>query len=146
MTGDPIPQDRVTVASDNPPRSYNRSPDGLPRVPGSYDRPMTASGENPRTELKETLRQLDQIQAGSEGITDDGRDRRFRRHPQPLIHIGDGLDGSADHHRHGPGRRLHRTLTSLFIGEQSEEIERRQEELVRRIDHVSERIESLDHG
>jgi hypothetical protein len=38
------------------------------------------------------------------------------------------------------------TLTSLFIGEQSEEIERRQEELVRRIDHVSERIESLDHG
>ncbi|MBQ17266.1 MAG: hypothetical protein CMJ65_09090, partial [Planctomycetaceae bacterium] len=38
------------------------------------------------------------------------------------------------------------TLTSLFIGEQSEEIERLQEELVRRIDHVSERIESLDHG
>jgi len=38
------------------------------------------------------------------------------------------------------------TLTSLFIGEQSEEIERLQEELVRRIDRVSERIESLDHG
>ncbi|MFP6767451.1 MAG: hypothetical protein VB859_04720 [Planctomycetaceae bacterium] len=38
------------------------------------------------------------------------------------------------------------TLTSLFIGEQSEEIERLQEQLVRWIDRVSERIESLDHG
>ena len=36
------------------------------------------------------------------------------------------------------------TLTSLFIGEQAEEIEKLQEELGHRLDRISERIDNLD--
>jgi hypothetical protein len=36
------------------------------------------------------------------------------------------------------------TLTSLFIGEQAEEIKKLREELGRRLDQLSERIDSRD--
>lgn len=38
------------------------------------------------------------------------------------------------------------TLTSLFIGEHSEEIKELQEELVKRLDRLSERMDSLDEN
>ena len=38
------------------------------------------------------------------------------------------------------------TLTSLFVGEHSEEIKELQEELVKRLDRLSERMDSLDEN
>ena len=37
------------------------------------------------------------------------------------------------------------TLTSLFVGEQSEELEKLQEELSNRIDELSERLERREY-